>query len=90
MDKNRLVESLRALQAELAGAEQLDNESRAAIEHVVSEIQQQLARKQPLTSEERDSLADKMQGSMLEFETEHPRLTDAVNQVAAALANLGI
>jgi hypothetical protein len=26
----------------------------------------------------------------LEFETEHPKLTGAINQVAAALANLGI
>ena len=26
----------------------------------------------------------------LEFETEHPQVTAAVNQVAAALANLGI
>ena len=34
--------------------------------------------------------ASALKDALLEFEAEHPQLTRRINQVAAALANLGI
>jgi hypothetical protein len=90
MDKNRVLEALRTLQAELSDAEQLDDQSRAALQQVAGEIQAQLGLARPLTSDESETLAQRLHDAVLEFETEHPQLTSTVNQVAAALANLGI
>ena len=35
-------------------------------------------------------LGEQVNDFVLQFETEHPQLTAALNQVSAALANLGI
>lgn len=90
MDKNRVLESLRTLQAELADADQLDDQARDALKQVTTEIQRLLDGGQPVSRGDRESLSGRLQDAVLEFETEHPQLTGAVNQVAAALANLGI
>lgn len=90
MDKDRVLAALRTLQAELSDAEQLDDQSRAALQQVAGEIQQQLGGAHALTSDESETLAQRLQDAVLEFEAEHPQLTSTVNQVAAALANLGI
>ena len=37
-----------------------------------------------------EPLSDRLHDFVLQFETDHPQLTRALNQVSAALANLGI
>lgn len=44
----------------------------------------------PAATQDEESLTSQLQNFVLGIEAEHPRLTRAVNQVAAALANLGI
>lgn len=88
MDKQRVNEALETLQAELAQASQLDEASRASIQKVIDDIEARLGLDDEPAEEE--TLSDRLQDSLLEFEAEHPQITSAVNQVAAALANLGI
>ena len=90
MDKNRVLDALHTLQAELSGANTLDDASRQSLLAVTADIHRQLETGRSLAPEEEESLADRLHDSILEFEAEHPQLTAAVNQVAAALANLGI
>jgi hypothetical protein len=90
MDKNRVLDALHTLQAELSGANTLDDASRQSLLAVVADIHRQLEAGGDVPSEESESLGGRLQDSILEFETEHPQVTAAVNQVAAALANLGI
>ena len=90
MDKSRVLDALRTLQAELAGADLDDDQSRAALQQVAADIEQKPSRDEPLEDEAGQSLPERLQDALLEFEAEHPRLTGAMNQVAAALANLGI
>ena len=89
MDKNRVLDALHTLQAELSGANTLDDASRQSLLAVVADIHRQLE-VGDVPSAESESLGGRLQDSILEFETEHPQVTAAVNQVAAALANLGI
>lgn len=89
MDKHRVLDALHTLRAELADAD-LDPSSRAALEQATAEIERKLESDKPLPSGETDSMSGRLQGALLGFESEHPQITGAVNQVAAALANLGI
>ncbi|RIK74506.1 MAG: hypothetical protein DCC67_16490 [Planctomycetota bacterium] len=89
MDKNRVLEALQTLRGELTDAD-LEPSSRAALEQVTAEIERKLARDKPLAAEDSASMSGRLQDALLGFETEHPQITGAVNQVAAALANLGI
>ena len=93
MDKQRVIEALNTLRAELADARRddasLDDESsRAALELVTADVQRMLERDEPL--EEGDLLSGRLTDAVQEFGAEHPQLSGALNQVAAALANLGI
>lgn len=90
MDKNRVLDALHTLQAELSGANTLDDASRQSLLATIADIHRQLETDAELPTEEGESLGGKLQDSILEFEAEHPQVTAAVNQVAAALANLGI
>ena len=90
MDKSRVLEALKTLRAELADAEDLDESSRAELERVTDDIEKQVKRDEPLPGAEKESLTGRLQEALREFEAEHPTITGAVNQVASALANLGI
>jgi hypothetical protein len=90
MDKRRVLEALKTLRAELADAEGLDESSRVALRQVTDDIELQLQRGAPLETEAGEPLSGHSQDAVQEFGAEHPRIAGAVNQVAAALANLGI
>ncbi|WP_428306324.1 DUF4404 family protein [Lacipirellula sp.] len=90
MDKNRVLDALHTLQSELSGANTLDDASRQSLLAITADIHRKLEADDDVPPEEGESLGGKLQDSILEFEAEHPQVTAAVNQVAAALANLGI
>jgi hypothetical protein len=90
MDKKHLQELLAKLHGELEKAERVDDATRAALAEVTDDIRRLLASEEPASREQGETLAGRMQESLLEFETEHPAVTRVINQMAAALANLGI
>ena len=87
MEKPELLETLAKLHAELAEAETVDDETRKMLTALTDDIER-------LSDEENGETAGQVSKQVndmiLQFETEHPRLTAALNQVSAALANLGI
>lgn len=85
MNRTQLQQTLEKLQSELNKAETVDDETRAKLVALSADIER-LA-DQP---DHWDSLTQNVQDYMLKFEAEHPQLTSALNQVSAALANLGI
>jgi hypothetical protein len=89
MDKQRILNALKTLRAELADAEGLDPASRAELERVTDDVERQL-QGGASTPDDSEPLAGRLQDAVQEFGAEHPQITGAVNQVAAALANLGI
>jgi hypothetical protein len=89
MDKQRVLDALNTLRAELADATGLDESSRANLERVTEAIERQVHTGEPSEGED-DPLSGRLQDAVQEFGAEHPQIAGAVNQVAAALANLGI
>lgn len=90
MDKNRVLAALEILNAELADAEQISDEARQKLEQVAADIRERLEGDAAAAAKADHESISGLQQAMLEFETEHPRLTGAIGQVASALANLGI
>lgn len=87
MKKSILLEKLAQLRAELAASPALDENSHQQLQTLINEIERSVATP---TTEEQDNLSGEVQDLVLKFETEHPQITNALNQVASALANLGI
>ncbi|NOY41793.1 MAG: DUF4404 family protein [Planctomycetes bacterium] len=90
MPKKDLAETLAKVHSELAGAQSIDDDTRQLLTKLTEDIQRILEQDEPQSSDGGEPLSDQVADLMLQFETEHPDLTSALNQVAAALANLGI
>lgn len=88
MPQEQLRQTLETLRTELQAAERVDESTREQLLALAAEIQRLAEGKAEAEGDE--PLADRVQDLMLKFETQHPQLTTALNQVSAALANLGI
>jgi Domain of unknown function (DUF4404) len=89
MEKQRLLQTIETLRAEVAQTESVDPETLAALEAAMSDLQRELDRrgaKVPADSPPVSGLKD----ALLKFESEYPQLSTAVGKVADALAAMGI
>ncbi|QEG36582.1 DUF4404 family protein [Bythopirellula goksoeyrii] len=87
MKKTILLEKLEQLRAELAASSALDEGSHEQLQSLINDIERAV---DAPPSEDEGILSGEVQDLVLKFETEHPQITSALNQVASALANLGI
>ena len=91
MDHQEITAKLREVHAELAAAEDVDEETLALLGEVTADLQKLSRRgKSRASQEDVDSVAGRMQDLLTRFEADHPRLTSVLQQVLDALANLGI
>ncbi len=97
MNPNELQKTLETLHAELNSAESVDDATRAKLVALAKDIEQlaehdskeSTTEIEPPAAQVQD-MTEQVQDLVLKFETDHPQLTRALNQVSAALANLGI
>jgi hypothetical protein len=89
MDRERVLGALEVLNRELADADQVSDDAREALARVTEDIRQHVAVREAAGSDDEDA-ATALKDALLEFEADHPQLTGAINQLASALANLGI
>lgn len=87
MNQNRLHTLLVELDRELKSAGSLDPQSKGLLEQVLADVRKLDS---PAGAEQHQSAEDRLRKLVLQFETDHPRLSGAVAQVADALAKLGI
>ena len=87
MKKSILLEKLEQLRAELAASQALDKGSQEQLQSLINDIERSV---DAPPQEEEGLLSGEIQDLVLKFEADHPQITSALNQVASALANLGI
>ena len=90
MDKQRLLQTLAELRAEVAQVGSVDSETAAQLESAMRDLQNELDKrgvKQPVDIEPASS---GLKDALLKFESEHPELSVNVGKVADALAAMGI
>lgn len=99
MEKQRLLTLLRELHDELAGAEQLDPDARAAVATIAADAERLLhtgagpageAASSEAPGDGEGTLANQLRERLREFGADHPQLAKALNQVADGLSGLGI
>lgn len=78
------------LHAELENVDALDADARAALEEVMRDIREVLARSEDAEPREEGSLADRLREAGRHFEESHPTLTATLGRVVDALSALGI
>jgi hypothetical protein len=84
--KDRLNQLLEELHAELGTAESLDDAAKQQLRDLAGEISAKVQSAETAVDEEETPL----QTTVLEFETDHPRITGILGQIAEALSRLGI
>jgi len=90
MEKQQLQNTLAALHGELSDREQIDDDTRALLKAFADDINRLLDDETETSADEVEPLFEQVQDLVLKFESDHPQLTAALNQVASALANMGI
>ncbi len=87
MEQKRLHALLAELDQELKSAGSLDAESQELVGRVLADIRRLDA---PAGSSEHQPVAQHLRELVIRFETDHPRLSAVVGQVADALGKVGI
>ena len=90
MQKHELQETLAKLHGELSDQEKIDDASRQLLKKFADDINRLLDDAQTTSADDVEPLSEQVQDLVLKFEADHPQLTAALNQVASALANMGI
>ncbi len=86
---SKLRQTIADLEAELAGLDSLDEETRNMLSEVSGEINAALGQ-EDASALEPDSLIERLQQSAREFEAEYPTLAGALERLTNALGQMGI
>lgn len=90
MDKQRLVNTLQQLHAELSAAERVDPDTLKLLRTVTDDIGRLLEKPSEVSPDDVDPVTRGLKDLLLKFESEHPQLSARVGEVADALAAMGI
>lgn len=89
MSKEEIRSHTEALLQELKDKEEVDGATREKLEKLAGEIHQKLGDEDPELSWSED-FQGKLEQVAVEFQEEHPTLSELMRRVSQALANLGI
>jgi hypothetical protein len=89
MDDPELHEAVDKLHQELEQADDLDDESRHQLEHLMGDIRTALDRQQA-EGEEDESLLEQLNESIQRYEASHPSITAALQHALEILSGAGI
>ncbi len=94
MEKQQLNDTLAQLHDELAHGPELDEESRERLSQLVADIQHALqsdtAGESDSSDESAESLTDRLQDAVADFESAHPQFSELMGRIADGLSQLGI
>jgi hypothetical protein len=89
MDKQRLLQTIDELRAEVAKTDRVDPETSAALENAMRNLQRELEKRGAKPSVDIEPASNGLKDALLRFQAEHPKLSDSVGKVADALAEMG-
>lgn len=89
MEREQLRKLIRDLHAELSTADRVDDDSRALLQQLAGDIEN-LTVSGSSASGHRESAIDQLEDAVVQFETDHPRLSMVLGEILDALGKLGI
>jgi hypothetical protein len=94
MDKQQLDDTLARLHQELSARPELDADSRARLSELLADIQSVLtgnrAESQTSRGARHESLRERVQDAIVDFEAAHPQFSQLMGRIADGLSQLGI
>lgn len=90
MEKEKLLEMLETLHADLSSADKVDPEAEKLLRAVTGDIERLLDDEQVSPETDSSSLSGQLNAMVLSWEAENPQIARLLEQAAAALGNLGI
>lgn len=90
MSAERLRQLLEQVHAELETLETLDDESRELVLDSIGDLAGALERATPPRDAEHESLGERLEDAAKQFESEHPKLFTALQQIVDTLRGGGI
>ena len=90
MPKHQLQDLLQELHRSLKSTDELDDETRQAVQSLTEDLQRLLKRDGEISADDVEPVSGNLQELLLQFETEHPQITGILGRLASSLANLGI
>ena len=90
MDDSELRDTLEKLHQELEQTDNLDDESRQLLQHLMDDIRTALEREGPSPTEHYQSLGDQLTDGILRYEISHPTLATAMRHALDILSGAGI
>jgi len=90
MDDLELRDTLEKLHQELEQTDNLDDESRQRLQHLMGDIRIALDREGPSPTEHYQSLGDQLNDAIQRYEISHPGLTAAMKHALDILSGVGI
>jgi hypothetical protein len=89
MEKQRLLQTLEELRAELLLAKSVDPDTMAQLEQLTKDIQRAVHQGERSTESEVEPDSSGLKDLLLKFEVDHPQLSASIGRVADALAAMG-
>lgn len=90
MEKERLIETLQQVHAELSSAKSVDAETLALMRRLTDDIDRLLDERDDETRVDTEPVTSGLRDLVLKFEADHPQLAISIGKVADALAAMGI
>lgn len=94
MDTQQLHQTLARLHEELAEGPKLDSESRERLTVLLADIQRVLQSEETddaaTDDDDRESLGERLQDAIVDFEAAHPQFSQLMGRIADGLSQMGI
>ena len=90
MEDSELRDTLEKLHNELEMTDNLDDESRQRLQHLMGDIRTTLDRTEPSPTEQFQALSDQLSEGIQRYEISHPSLTAAMRHALDILSAAGI
>jgi len=90
MSNVELREALEKLQQELKQTENLDDEARQRLQHLMADMHSILEQEEPSVAEYFQSFGDQLADGVQRYEISHPALTAAMQRLLEILSSAGI
>jgi hypothetical protein len=90
MDDSELRDTLEKLHQELEQTDDLDDESRRRLQHLMVDIRATLDREEASSTEHYESLGDQLRDGIQQYEVSHPSLTVVMKHALDILSGSGI
>jgi hypothetical protein len=90
MEKQRLLETLEELHAQLSRAERVDPDTLKMLRALTDDIDRLVEKKGNGSAAEVEPVSNGLRDLILKFEADHPQFSNAIGKVADALAAMGI